>query len=715
MTKELISEILETNGYLSLNPVQKKASEHIGKNLLVCAPTASGKTTIFEMYLLYFAVSKKKKVIYISPLKALTFEHYQDFKKKYSKKHDLSFGISTGDLDSSSKNLSSYDVLFLTFEKFDSVLRHEPEWLKDIGCVCIDEIHELGQDNRGTTLEVLITQIKVNFPKVVFLGLSATIGNSQSLAKWLDAELVTSSYRPIPLDIGISYANNIYFDQRKIELAEVCKENLGNIINDTLKMNKQLIVFCNSRSNTISFATKYRELVKKHINEKEILELRKIAKVAGDTLETPTKQCLSLYSDILCGTAFHNAGLVYKQRQIIEEEFRNGKIKVIFATPTLAAGINLPAFRVVITTVYRFSNGSMVLIPVNEFHQMTGRAGRPKYDSKGEAIVMVNKEGDIQRVYNSYVIAQPTDIESQLSKINNLRTQLLSIILINNLKSITEINAYIEKTFYHFVFGGDQEIKENVLEIVDEFSDFGFIEKKGEQIKLTEIGKRVCLLYIDPLSANNILKDLEIKEKQKDIEELERVFVIANTSECYPYLRVKREKEEEVFDVLEELKPKIYFDYEDINLLEKITLAQMLKDWLNEVTENDIIERYGTTPGQLQEFINKAIWINHCTQELIKTTKKSLKLYKEYSDLELRLKYGIKKELLPLVELRNIGRVRARKLFNSGITGIGDIKKNPEKFLQIIGRVGLEALKELKIEIPEYYRDKKEDSKISDF
>ena len=217
----------------------------------------------------------------------------------------------------------------MTFEKFDSVLRHEPEWLKDIGCVCIDEIHELGQDNRGTTLEVLITQIRLIFLKW-FLGLSATIGNSQSLAKWLDAELVTSSYRPIPLDIGISYANNIYFDQRKIELAEVCKENLGNIINDTLKMNKQLIVFCNSRSNTISFATKYRELVKKYLNEKETLELRKVAKVAGDTLETPTKQCLSLYSDILCGTAFHNAGLVYKQRQIIEEEFRNGKIKVIF-------------------------------------------------------------------------------------------------------------------------------------------------------------------------------------------------------------------------------------------------------------------------------------------------------------------------------------------------------------------------------------------------
>ena len=178
MTKELISEILETNGYLSLNPVQKKASEHIGKNLLVCAPTASGKTTIFEMYLLYFAVSKKQKVIYISPLKALTFEHYQDFKKKYSKKHDLSFGISTGDLDSSSKNLSSYDVLFLTFEKFDSVLRHEPEWLKDIGLFVLMR-YMAGMWHNWNNLRSLITQIKVNFPS----GFSRTISNNRQFPK----------------------------------------------------------------------------------------------------------------------------------------------------------------------------------------------------------------------------------------------------------------------------------------------------------------------------------------------------------------------------------------------------------------------------------------------------------------------------------------------------------------------------------------------------
>ncbi len=702
MENKIIDIVLKANNYNNLNPVQEKASKHLGENLLVCAPTASGKTTIFEMFLVHFA-EKKKKVIYISPLKALTFEHYNDIKKKY-KELNLKFGISTGDLDSSSKNLSNYDVLFLTFEKFDSVIRHEPEWLKEIGLVCVDEIHELGSD-RGTTLEVLITQLKVNYPSITFLGLSATIGNSESLSKWLDSKLVKSNYRPIPLDIGISYQNTIYFDSGKKEIEEVGKdEYLGALINDTLKINKQVIVFCNSRNNTMNFSSKFKGIVKKYLSSKEQEELRTKAKEIGSILETPTKQCLSLYSSVLEGCAFHHAGLVYKQREIIEDEFKKGNLKVIFATPTLAAGINLPAYRVIITTVYRFSNGSMVLIPVNEFHQMSGRAGRPKYDSKGEAVVMVNKEGDIQRVYNSFVNAQASDIESQLSKINNLRTQLLSIILINNIKTIKELQKYMSKTFYFFVFGNDEAIRENIIEIVNEFKDFGFIKKEKENIELTMLGKKVCLLYIDPLSANNIINDINIKE-DKQITMLEKLFTLCNTSECYPYLTIKKDREEKLFETFETIKTNVFFDYEDLNLLEKIGLSELFCDWLNEMPEDKIVEKHNTTPGQLQDFINKATWINHCVLELIKVNKNNLKLYKEYLDLEIQLKYGVKKELLPLVELKNIGRVRARKLFDNGIKSAGDIKKEPDKFISIIGRIGLDTLKELKVEYLEKLKE----------
>jgi len=378
--EEIIQKILKINSYEKLNPMQDLAKEHIGTNTLITTPTASGKTTIFEMYMLDCLLNKKKKVVYISPLKALTTEHYLETKRKFSKEIDIRVGLSTGDLDSSNKYLENYDVLFLTYEKFDSIIRHEPFWLKQVGLLTIDEIHELGS-NRGSTLEVIITQLKHNYKDITLLGLSATIKNSKEISDWLSAKLVLSNYRPVPLETGVFYNDSIYFEDRKED-----NINLGSIIKDTLKKEKQIIVFCASRKNAMSFSKKYGKIIKDTITEKQYLKLRENAKEVLEALETPTKQCEELFSSLLMGSAFHHAGLVYKQRNIVEENFKNGNIKAIFATPTLAAGINLPAFRVVINSVFRFSDGGMVPIPVNEFQQMAGRAGRPKYDSKGEAI-----------------------------------------------------------------------------------------------------------------------------------------------------------------------------------------------------------------------------------------------------------------------------------------------------------------------------------------
>lgn len=701
MNKEqIIKKVLEINGFSYLNPMQEKVKEYIGKNTLVCTPTASGKTFVFELYLFDTIFNKNKKVVYISPLKALTSEHYKDIKKKYEKVLNIKIGISTGDLDSSIKHLENYDVLFLTYEKFDSILRHSPKWMEQIGLLTIDEIHELGND-RGATLEIIISQIKKNYKDVVFLGLSATIGNSKSLSKWLKAELVESNYRPVPLKIGIFYNNEIYFNDGSREvLKEQPSGDIKEIIVDTLKKNKQAIIFCNSRPSTVNLSKKYSTIINKTISEKERADLKKIAKEAASVLEQPTKQCLALFNSLSSGCAFHHAGLVYKQREIIENEFRKGNIKIIFATPTLAAGINLPAFRVIINSIYRFSDGGLAPIPINEFWQMCGRAGRPKYDTTGEAIVFVNKEKDLTRVYNSYVIASPTDIESQLSKMPLLRQQLLSVILINDLKSIQEVLEYISLTFYYHEFGNDYELNQNILDLIDEFVSFNFLIKdKKDNIEITELGKKVCLLYLDPYSANNIINDLMIKSEIKEVSDTSLLFTITNTRELYPYIRYKADKEKEIFENFEKIKQEVYFDYEDLNLLQKVHLSFLLTDWINEASENDLLEKYNITPGQLQNIINNATWIIHCILELSKITKTNLKIYKKYLDLELRLKYGVKEEILELVQLKNIGKVRARKLYISGITSISMIKKNPEKFVSVVGKFGIDALKELKIDV----------------
>ncbi len=708
---EIIEKILEINEYSSLNPVQEKASKHIGESLIVCSPTASGKTTIFELYLLDTIINRKKKVVYISPLRALTSEHYFETRRKFAKEFDLKIGLSTGDLDESVKHLEGYDVLFLTYEKFDSIIRHSPTWLSEVGLLTIDEIHEIGSD-RGSTLEVLLTQVKINYPDIKMLGLSATIGNPNEVASWLSAKLIRSDYRPVPLEVGVLYDNKLYFGEQVIKLENIKKDHsLNGIIKDTLIKQKQIIVFCNSRKSTISLSEKYSREVYSLLKNEEKEKLKMVSRNALSALESPTKQC-SLLSNVLSfGVCFHHAGLVSKQRHLIEDEFKKGNIKIIFATPTLAAGINLPAFRVVINSIYRFNLTGSAPLAVNEIMQMVGRAGRPRYDKSGEALIVATKETDINKIYGSYINAEPTNIDSQLSKINKLRAQLLSIIITNNIESIDDINKFISKTFYYKIFGSTSEIKENIRDIVNEFIEYGFVEKKEKnKIRITDLGKKVSLLYLDPTSAHRIIEDLEIKqEKLEKINDLSLLLTLLNTTELSPYLNYKDDKEDNLFTMFEELKQTIFFDYEDIYLLSKLYEAKMLKDWINEVSEDKIIDEYNTSPGQIRDILTRSEWIIHCILELCKFTGKNIHLFKMFKDLKLRLKYGISQELVSLVELKNIGRVRARALFSRGMKTSNDIRKDPDKFISIVGRPGLITLEELKIEYRKEVKEQKEE------
>ncbi len=697
-SQEIINEILKINNYDKLNPVQEKATDYLTtyKNLVICSPTASGKTTIFELFMLDYLINKNKKVVYLAPLKALTSEHYHETKRKFAKKYNLKVDISTGDLDSSSKNLSSYDVLFLTYEKFDSIVRHNPSWLKEIGLITIDEIHELGSD-RGATLEILITQVKNSFKNINFLGLSATVKNSKDVANWLDAQLIESNYRPVPLDIGILFDKTIFFENNKININEnlnLLDNGLIDVIVDTLKKDKQIIIFCNSRKNTMSFAKKYSKIISKFF---DLEKLKDVAKEVAGVLEQPTQQCLALYSVLSDGVCFHHAGLVYKQRQIIEDNFKTKKIKVIFATPTLAAGINLPAYRVLIHTIYRFSSGFMAPIPANEFFQMAGRAGRPKYDDHGEAIVSVSKEGDIQKIYNSYILAGPSEIESQLSKTNLLRTSLLSIIMMNSFVCFSEVMTYFSQTFYYKLFGNNLEFEDNIKYLINEFIEYDFLEGTTDDFKITRLGEKVCLLYIDPISANNIINNLK-KEKSIENIDIKRIFTIVNTTELYPYINYNNKDEDLLFSLFENIQKDIFFDFEDLNLLKKIQLSRLINDWISEEKEDLIISKYNSSPGHIQELTNRSKWIGHCILELSKFININLLEYKKYKDLSLRIEYGIKEELVELVKLKNIGRVRARLLFKNNIKTISDIKKDPERFISIVGKHGLTALTELKID-----------------
>lgn len=677
--------VLERNNFKDFNEVQKKCLDKLNNSLILSAPTASGKTIIAELFLLKQVLENKKKVIYTCPLRALASEHYLDFKKKYP---EIKFALSTGDFDSSSSYLKKFDCIFTTYEKTSSLIRHKATWLNNVGCFIIDEIHELDSD-RGVVLEIAITQMRLNSSNLKILGLSATIPNAKELSSWLNADLIESTWRPTKLKQGIAFDNKIEFLDGEEKQISVSSE-----IDCFLKNEKQILLFLNSRKRAEEYARKITKKTEKKIIGKDKKYLENLSKKIFSVLESPTSQCKLLSDCIKKGSAFHHAGLVSKQRQLVEENFKKGKIHIICATTTLAAGINTPADLVVIPSLYRYTSTGMNLIPVREHAQMSGRSGRPKFSSHGESIVQANNEMQKELYLEKYLKGKPEAIESKLGEENILRTHVLGLISTSTIYDDKSIINFFKKTLFLKQFGSISEIYETVSEIICDLKQMGFIEEKDGKLFCTKIGKRVSDLFLDPKSAFELIKTLKNKRLSTNFSYL---FTWSKMNEFYPLIPMPKKIKESIFREFSNNLEKLPISKEDLYLAENDFVTNyfnsiILNEWINEKKEQDLSTNFGVLPGVLFGK-NKIIeWISYSTIELSKVIGKERHILPS-KKLALRIKYGVKEELLPLVELKGIGRIRSRKLFNAGIKKPDDIKENRIKVESILGKQLFESIK----------------------
>ncbi|HJK16407.1 MAG TPA: DEAD/DEAH box helicase, partial [Methanocorpusculum sp.] len=314
------------------------------KNLLVAIPTASGKTLVAEMAM-QKEISDGGKCLYIVPLKALAAEKYEDFSEK-----EVKVGIATGDPDQRDEYLGRYDIIVATSEKTDSLLRNRSEWLKRVSLLVVDEIHLIGDPSRGATLEMVIAKLRYQNPSMQIIGLSATMGNPEELAKWLNARLITSEWRPVDLREGVYHNGAIHFHGTERIVPTPKKDDDLNLLLDTVEEGGQCLVFVSSRRSAEAYAKRAATVLKKKSADLDGYAER-IAK--ADT--TPSGKVLA--NAVKNGAAFHHAGLPRPAREAVEEGFRKGDIQVIASTPTLAAGLNLPARRVIIRDYQRYEEG----------------------------------------------------------------------------------------------------------------------------------------------------------------------------------------------------------------------------------------------------------------------------------------------------------------------------------------------------------------------
>lgn len=711
--KDVVKRISEIDGIDKLFPPQEDVIKNgylDSGNFILAIPTCSGKTLLSELVMLKTILEERKKAIYIVPLRALASEKYEEFKKKYEP-IGIKIALSIGDYDSSDPWLSKFDLIIITSEKLDSLLRHNVTWIFDIGIIIADEIHLLDSPERGPTLEIVLTRLnQLLKPKI--WGLSATIKNYKEIADWLNAKFLKSDFRPVKLYKGLYFDNEIVFKPKNRLRLKSKAEPLVELIKMALVKKKQTLIFVSTRKSAESTAEKVGFMLKEYITPSEREGLKKIAKYIITSLESPTQQCKRLASCIENGSAFHHAGVVRKQLSIIENAFREGLIKVIVATPTLAAGINLPAYQVIVRDIKRFAPfKGMDFISNLEIEQMLGRSGRIKYDKEGFGIVFAKNKTEMKYAWENYINGEPEDIKSKLGIEPVLRMHVLALISSGVTTTKKELMNFFNKTFYAYQFGDLTQIRKNIEKILLLLEDFGFIkigngktstfkravDLKNERLIATRIGKRVAELYIDPLSANHLIKSLKIIER-RGWSDFCGLHVISACREMKPSPSVRKKDIEYLNDVIIERGGELLnipneWDIEYDEFLGELKNACVFERWIEEDVEDKILERFGMTPGELRTRLENADWLLYSMQELALLLN-IMDVLKYIRKLRLRMHYGVREELLTFVKLKGIGRIKARKLWKSNIRSIKDLRKIPiESLYRLVGTSTAKSIK----------------------
>jgi helicase len=673
------------SGIEELYPPQAEAIEKgllDGNNILAAIPTASGKTLLAELAMLK-AISGGGKALYIVPLRALASEKFDRFRTfssvliKGPGNGGLRVGISTGDFESRDEWLGSNDIIVATSEKTDSLLRNETSWMQEITTIVVDEVHLLDSANRGPTLEITITKLMKLNPGCQIIALSATVGNAYELADWLKAKLVLSEWRPTDLHEGVYYGGNINFRDSQKRIAPMSQDDAINILMDTLQEGGQCLVFESSRKNSVSFAKRAGTKVSEVLDKPTRNSLDGIVEQIIENGETETAN--ELAQCVRSGTAFHHAGLNAAHRRLVEDGFRNNTIKVICSTPTLAAGLNLPARRVIIRSYRRFDpNYGMQPIPVLDYKQMAGRAGRPHLDPYGESVLIARSYDEMSTLFDKFIDAGSEDIWSKLGSETALRTHILSTIVNGFATTRDGLMEFIEGTFF-----AHQNDTWGIMEVVDEciafLKDNRMLE--GDEVLMpTTLGRLVSTLYIDPMSGALIADGLK---KAANVTDLTLVHLICMTPDMRQ-LYMRSNDYEVINDFVishseefVEIPPRSReLDYEWF--LGEVKTALLILDWINERSLDQITKKFNVGEGDVHAFADIAVWLMHSVSRLagLIVPENGMDLASRAIMLEKRIHYGASSQLLELVSIRGIGRVRARKLYDNGLRTVEDIRRS---------------------------------------
>lgn len=687
MSAKVAEKLMQILGYKELYPPQKAAIEagvEDGQSLLVSSPTASGKTFI-AMVALASAALRGMKSFYTAPLRSIATEKYREFREALAKLN-LKVGISIGDLNVNDEAIvNRNDVIITTYEKLDSIIRNDPSLIDKMGSLVVDEIHYVDDEKRGPIIETLLSKVLYRSKKVQVVALSATVSNVDEIARWIGAKLVKSDWRPVPLSEGVYKDGVIHFsDGTKRKVEEVSVNPSINLVVDESKQGGQTLVFVQSRRRAVQLAKMAAKLPRNLLKFNQA----KAKEYATRMLATDGPRLLKeeVAELIMSGISYHHAGLSNEQRTIIEDAFRDGALAAIFATPTLAAGVNLPARRVVIAEVERYdeSYGVPRDIKVFEYKQFAGRAGRPGLDPYGEAIIVASRPRSVRELMEEYINAKPERLESRLYGVRGVRHSALGAVasgIANDFQSLLELHR---RTLY-YVQRGEEKLSQILRISLDDLIAWNLVTEVNGKLKATQLGYAVSRTYLDPASVPKLIKLAKRLNGKFTTEDL--LYVVSSMPDMN-LLPVRSSESEKIMDMAVDRVPTLIdiVDWDDPDSVAAVKTTLALLDWIEEVPDDKIAETYDVGPGDVASIIDTAKWIASSLAEIAPAAGLPEEVSEKLRLLSKRIEEGVKPELLQLVEIPGVGRVRARRLYNAGFKTLESLATaSPQELLKIPG------------------------------
>ncbi|HBF33344.1 TPA: hypothetical protein DDW35_02145 [Candidatus Sumerlaeota bacterium] len=729
-----VIETWKAHGINTLLPLQEKAlAEHgflRGENLLVFAPTSSGKTFIAEMAALKH-LEQNRRVVFLVPTKALAEEKYRTFHTLYGPL-GYRIAISTRERPGVDKIVlqGQYDLLIAIYEKMKAYLITQPEMLANVALVVTDEIQTLGEPGRGALLDLLLTKINRTPYRTQFIGLSAVLGDdAHRLAHWLGSELLVSHERPLELREGVFDTSRQIFQYRAFNSGERGEEfldcpviefsdndgtssgdEIANFHRDALlalartlatEHREQVLLFVPTRPDTRNWAYQLAESTELPSAEEALAELARYEDTCSrDVLEKTLRQ----------GIAFHNADLGWDLRELVERHFNNGSIRILVSTSTLGQGVNLTGRNVLHVPTMVSSDpwtGRQGFVPLtrSRFKNQGGRSARFSHAAGfGRSILVSCHPQECERLFRDYIEGPLENLTPQI------KPEALDSIILDLIASRFSLNKETVTSFLHDTFtgrvswmDGSAPLAQSVEKTIDSLLKQNLLTTTpAGMLQATGLGEVAAVSGLNPASIIRIANWLREGPCALLDDPIEALIVLVSTLDAHefplssggiacspadwaePLRNSLLYRAEGVTPTVQKiLSPEGGFTRESVRDLKK---ALLLDAWIGPQETREIEEQFRVFSGTVSNLASNFSWLTQSAATLAKTLALDTAIVQALDSLSVRLLLGCGPEGLALRSLRvsALSRNSLQVLLREGYTTLPAIAEATQETLEKI-------------------------------